>query len=86
MDLGIWLQCELKNGNGANMFSPISDAVQIVRNRSHVIVLSTELPDQRMVHLKEWHEMRNICAIRKYTISFHRTLMLPYPFPEKLIR
>ena len=67
MDLGIWLQCELKNGNGANMFSPISDAVQIVRNRSHVVVLSTELPDQRMVHLKEWHEMRNICAIRKYT-------------------
>ena len=67
MDLGIWLQCELKQGNGANMFSPISDAVQIVRNRSHVVVLSTELPDQRMVHLKEWHEMRNLCAIRKYT-------------------
>ena len=67
MDLGIWLQCELKQGNGSNMFSPISDAVQIVRNRSHVVVLSTELPDQRMVHLKEWHEMRNICAMRKYT-------------------
>ena len=72
MDLGIWLQCELKRGNGANMFFRFlmlwtcSDC-KLFENRSHVVVLSTELPDQRMVHLKEWHEMRNICAIRKYT-------------------